>query len=130
MSRAKRAQLNERHAQLPLSVLMSKKFNTMPVGYQRVLWLLAAQFYGTNNGNLALTRKMAAHFGLNNERHRTNGLRMLEDRGFIVKTRPGGISLGKGKPTLWALTWRSIHHWAGEKLDTPKLPPMTYRRAG
>jgi hypothetical protein len=128
MSSAKRARYNERFAAIPLSVLMSESFKTMPVGFQRVLWLLAAQFDGTNNGDLALTRKMAAHFGLNNERHRTHGLRMCEERGFIVKTSQGGLHAGKGKPTLWALTWRQIEYWDGEKLDVVKLPPMTGKK--
>ena len=70
LSRAKRSLTGERFAMLPLSVMISPAFKTLPVGYQRVLWLLAAQYDGGNNGDLSLTRKQAAHFGLSNERHR------------------------------------------------------------
>src|SRR5687767_2293384 len=94
VSRAKRARIGERFAMLPLSVMISPAFRTLRVGYQRVLWLLAAEYDGSNNGNLALTRKQATHYGLNNERHRSYGLRELERRGLIAKTRQGGIASG------------------------------------
>ena len=126
MSRAKRARIAERFAMLPLSVLMSSAFKTLPVGYQRVLWLLAAQYLGDNNGDLALTRKQAANFGLNNERHRSHGLRALEARGLIVKTRQGGIASGGKLPTLWAITWRAIDYCEGMKLNVVRLPPLTW----
>lgn len=111
---------------LPLRVMIHDAFKTMPIGYQRVLWLLAAQYDGSNNGNLALTRKQARHFGLNNERHRSQGLRELERRGLIEKTRQGGIASGSKLPTLWALTWHSIQWADGRKLDTVRLPPNTW----
>ena len=113
---------------LPLCVLISPAFKTLPVGHQRVLWLLAAQYDGTNNGDLTLTRKQAAHYGLNNERHRSLGLRELERRGLIVKTRPGGVRNGSKVPTLWALAWRSIEHKDGQKVDVVTLPPNGWRK--
>jgi hypothetical protein len=128
VSRSKRARISERFAMLPLSVMISEAFKTLPAGYQRVLWLLAAQYDGTNNGDLALTRKQAAHFGLNNERHRSNGLRELEARGLIEKTRQGGIAAGTKFPTLWALTFHSIQHREGRKLDAVRLPTNAWRQ--
>lgn len=107
---------------IPLNVMLSEAFKTMPVGYQRVVWILAAQYTGANNGNLALTRKMGRHFGLNNERHRCDGLRMAEERGLIVKTRQGGIANGSKFPTLWALTWHATQHIHGEPLGVVRLP--------
>jgi hypothetical protein len=113
---------------LPLSVMMSTAFKTLPVGYQRVLWLMAAQYDGSNNGDLALTRKQAAHFGLKNERDRSLGLRELERRGLIEKTRQGGIASGVKFPTLWAVTWKAIQHADGKKLDVVRLAPATWNQ--
>jgi hypothetical protein len=127
MSRAKRARFAERFAALPLSVMTSTAFRTLPVGHQRVLWLLAAQFDGTNNGNLTLTRKQARHFGLNNERARCGGLRELEHRGLIIKTRAGGIAAGSRFPTTWALAFRAIQHRANEELAAVQLPSTRWR---
>jgi hypothetical protein len=108
--------------------MISHAFKTLPLGYQRVLWLIAAQFDGTNNGDLSLSRKQALAFGCNNERHRAGGLRELERRGLIVKTRAGGVRYGNKQPTLWALAWRAITHEAGVELDYPKLPPNGWRK--
>jgi len=114
---------------LPVRVLIAGAFKTLPVGYQRVLWILAAQYDGGNNGDLALTRKMAKHFGLNNERQRSHGLKELEVRGLIEKTRQGGLSYGGiRRPTLWALTWRPIDYSDGKKLDCVRLPPESWRK--
>lgn len=117
---------SERFAMIPVSILVHPAFKTLPVGFQRVLWLLAAQYEGNNNGNLSLTRKQARHFGLNNERHRTQGLKELERRGLIEKTRPGGIASGGKLPTLWALAWRQIEFTNGKEREVVKLPPKTY----
>lgn len=111
---------------LPLTVMLSTAFKTMPVGYQRVLWLLAAQYDGTNNGNLALTRKGAKHFGLNDERTRSRGLRELEKRGLIEKTKQGGIASGAKHPTLWALTWQPVQYDGGERRGVVRLASHAY----
>ena len=113
---------------LPLSVLMNDAFKTLPVGHQRVLWLLAAQYDGANNGDLSLTRKQAAAFGLNNERHRSQGLKILEERGLIEKAQQGGIASGGKSPTLWALTWRSVDFWEGSELNPKRLPSKAWLR--
>jgi hypothetical protein len=118
----KSSRFKERFAALPLSVLMHSAFKTLPVGFQRVLWLLAAQYNGTNNGNLSLTRAQALLFGLNNERHRTYGLRALAARGLIEKTCQGGIAGGK-RPTLWALAWKAIDFEEGQQREVVRPPP-------
>ena len=127
MSRAKRPRrIGERFAWLPLSVLVHPAFKTLPVGYQRVLWLLASRYDTYNNGALTLTRRQAEALGLNNERHRSLGLRELEARGLIEKTRTGGIATGGRMPTQWALTWVSVHYRNGRKLSVVAAPKRTW----
>jgi len=108
--------------------MVSQAYRTLPAKYQAVLWMLAAQYRGNNNGDLALTRKQAQHFGLNNERTRTHGLRELEARGIIVKTRQGGISYGGRQPTLWALSWKPVNYRDGEELRAVGLPSSGWKQ--
>ena len=127
MSRWK-GRIKEPFAMIPIRVMICSAYKTLPAGFQRVLWILAAQYDGTNNGDLSLTRKMGRHFGLNNERCRSRGLRELDERGLIQKTLQGGLSYGGQKcPTLWALTWRPIDYFDGRKLEAVRLPAESWR---
>ena len=95
----------------------------MKAHHQMVLVVLAAHYRGENNGDLALTRKMALHYGIKSERARCGGLRELAERGLIVKACQGGMRpLG---PTTWALTWEPINYWAGRKLDAVRIAGVT-----
>lgn len=118
MARAKH-RYNERFAALPLSVMLSTAFRTMRPAHQRVVWILAALYDGRNNGDLALTRGTAKHFGMTTERDRCSGLAEAEKRGLIVRTSVNaGLSYGVTKtPTTWALTWRTLNVFEGEKID-------------
>jgi hypothetical protein len=122
MSRRDHERTVEHFAMVPVRVLISDAFKTLPVSYQRVLWLLAAQYRGGNNGDLALTKKMAQHYGLNNERTRTHGLRELAARGLIVKTQEGGVGWHGKRPTLWALGWKPVQYRNGQQLAAVSLP--------
>jgi hypothetical protein len=90
--------------------------------------MLAAQYRGNNNGDLALTRKQAAHFGLKTERTRTHGLSELEARGLIIKTRQGGISYGGRQPTLWALSWKPLNYRDGRELQLVSRAPDAWKQ--
>lgn len=116
---------HEVFARIPVRVLVSEAFRTMKASHQMVLVVLAAHFRGANNGDLALTRKMARHFGMKSERARCQGLRELTERGLIIRACKGGMRpLG---PTTWALTWLSIDYWAGRKLDAVRLAPESWK---
>jgi hypothetical protein len=121
---------NRRHLeqQLELRTRVSDAYKTLPARFKEVLWLLAAQYRGNNNGDLALTRKQALHFGLKNERTRTHGLRELEKRGLIIKTRQGGISYGGRQPTLWALSWKALNYRDGEALQLVSMPANGWKQ--
>jgi hypothetical protein len=118
----------EHFAAIPVSVMVSTAYRTLPARFKEVLWLLAAQYRGNNNGDLALTRKQARHFGLNNERTRTHGLRELEARGLIIKTRQGGISYGGRQPTLWALSWKPVNSRDGKELQLVSRPSNDWKQ--
>lgn len=100
-------------AMLPDEVLKSDACRTLPHPAHRILVALAAQYFGTNNGSLSLTRKTAAEYGIGNPYALGDGLRELEERGLIAKTRPGRRI--PPRSSLFALAWRLIN--APNKLD-------------
>jgi hypothetical protein len=79
---------------------------------RRALLDLSRQFNGGNNGDLALTWKIARKLGWRSRDTLYNALTELEHFGLIERTRQGGLNL----PNLYALTWRAIDDCKG-KLD-------------
>lgn len=109
----------ETFAAIPVSVMTREPYRSLRASHKQVLLMLAAQYRGRNNGDLALTRKMAAvQFGLKNERTRTHALRELEQCGLIIKTNQGGIT--GHRPTLWALAWRKVDYFDGKHYSPPR----------
>lgn len=124
MGRAKHRD-TEIFAQIPVKVLISDAFRTLRPRYQMVLIAMAAQYRGNNNGDIAFTRKIAQHYGITSETTRCRGLKLLAERGLIVKTHSGGKK--PMKPTLWALGWRQIEYSSGEKRQVVKPPPNEWQ---
>ena len=73
---------------------------------------LAAQYNGTNNGDLSAAPKIMQLFGWKSRGSINDALIELLALGFIELTRQGG----RNKCNLYALTWRSIDECKG-KLD-------------
>lgn len=79
----------------------------------KLLWELARQYRGTNNGDLSATAEMLK------ERSGTwaskdtlsRKLRYLEERGWIVRTRQGGRHIGCN---LYAVTWWPVDACGGK----------------
>lgn len=96
----------EHYAMIPVEVMASAAMLSLPNFARWVLMAIAAQYRGNNNGDLALTWKIARAFGIGSKEHLVQALAFLLERGLIVKTRQGGKRpLG---PTLYAITWKPI----------------------
>jgi hypothetical protein len=120
MSRRKRRiGSGEHYAMLPEEVLTSEACRTLPNFAFRVLVATAAGYRGNNNGDLAMTWKIARTFGITSQRHLVKALAILLERDLLQKTRQGGKRpLG---PCLYALTWRPIDDLKG-KIDSGPTP--------
>ena len=93
---------------LPHSVLLSEAYLSLPAFAKISMIVLAAQFDGNNNGDLALTWGMGKTWGIKSHGQLTKSLSMLIEHGLIQRTRQGGKRpMG---PTLYALAWHPIHH--------------------
>ncbi len=126
MKRKSRNRSTETFAQIPLRVMASEAFRTLRSTHKVVLFLVAAQYRGTNNGDLALTRSMARELGVTSEETRSHGLRELAERGLIVKSYQGGMR--PFGPTRWALTWKSIDYLDRRKLEHRRGAPDTWKK--
>jgi len=113
MSRnTRRRMLGEHFAAVPDEVLTSPAYTTLPHYAMCLLFAIAAQFRGNNNGDLAMTWAIARRYGINSHKHLVKGLTLLLERGLIQKTRQGGKKpLG---PCLYAVTWRPINDLKGK----------------
>jgi hypothetical protein len=102
-------------AQIPVEVMTSDAFRTLPNFAKVLVFAVAAQYRGNNNGDLAMTRATAHLFGVDSQGQLVRSLAMLLDRGLIEKTRQGGKKpLG---PTLYAVSWQPIDDLRG-KIDS------------
>lgn len=127
----------ERFARIPLSVLESDAVTALGHAAFRVLVILAGQYWGGNNGALALTERYARRYGFRGRDTIYRALRQLEAHGLIVCTRRGMKM--KKVFTQYALGWEDINNREGQPLDVPELrdnsrwlnwhgPPRTGRR--
>jgi hypothetical protein len=106
------------YAQIADEVLRSHAARAMPDYAIRALVMMAAQYRGTNNGDLAVTSRMAVEYGVPEWKLRA-GLALLELSGLVQLTRQGHIANGKGVCSLYALGWRPIN--PSEKYDIPMV---------
>jgi hypothetical protein len=99
---------------IPRDVWLSDACLTLPYYARVVLIAIAFQYAGKNNGDLSMPWSVALGFGIRSKEHLVDALRLLLERGLIVKTRQGGRRpLG---PTLYALTWLPIDD-VGDKIS-------------
>jgi hypothetical protein len=104
--------MGKHFAMIPVEVLTSEAYRTLPNWAVPVLVAFAAQYRGNNNGDLALSWSMARLFGIDSKWQLTASIAMLLERGLIQKTRQGGKKpLG---PCLYALTWQPINDLKGK----------------
>jgi hypothetical protein len=117
-AKGRRGREAERFAAIPVSVLESEAVTTLGHAAFRVLVILASQYWGGNNGALALTERYARPHGFRGRDTLYRSLRELETRGLIVCTRRGMKM--KRSFTLYALGWRDIDNRDGKPLDVPE----------
>lgn len=123
MARSKGVRETGVFAMLPDEVLRSDACRTLPHPAYRMLVMVAAQYFGTNNGSLTLTRRTAAEYGLSNPHTIDASIRELLERCLLERTRPG--SRLPPRAAMFAITWRPINEPKGnDRHDaTPTLKP-------
>ena len=99
----------EHFAMIPVDVMLSEAWAALPDYAVRVALALAAQYRGTNNGNLSLTQVLARELGIRALWKIPVGLQLLMRTGLILRTREGKVGHGRGICALYALGWKPIN---------------------
>ena len=84
--------------------------------------LLAAEYRGTNNGGVGITREQAKAAGIGSKNTLYGALKDLVARGLIVMTHPG--SRVPPAPTRYALTWLPVDNT--EYTRAARVPSRDY----
>lgn len=87
---------------------------------------IAAQYRGTNNGDLCATYSVLKQRGWTSNDQIRKGLNELLERGWLIQSRQG---YRPKVASLYAITWEKIDECNG-KLDikSTKVPPNTWRQ--
>ena len=115
MARKKSKGNTGRFAGLPYQMMTSTKYIELSVHSKALLYELAYQYNGKNNGDLTLTASLLGARGFASSTV-SRCLNELKQRGFVVVTRQGWKQ--RSKPTLLAITWQGIDdHPSGLEYD-------------
>lgn len=101
------------HVAIPFSVLNGAAYIGLNAHARMLLWDLAAQYRGDNNGDLCAAWKLMRPRGWKSEETLNNAKRELLEAGLIFETRKGARP---NKCSLFALTWYALDDCSG-KLD-------------
>ncbi len=105
--------------QIPHFVLESQQWADLPPNAIKLLMELARQYKGKNNGDLSATMSTLKARGWSSEPTVWKHLRLLEERGWIVKTKQGSRYTGCN---LYAVTW-----WKVDPCDGKHLHPVEHK---
>lgn len=113
----KRRSRTEPFAGIPKYVLETDAYVQLKPLAKALLVELAGQFNGRNNGFLSLTREDLKARGFSTPKSNQTAISELLASGFVVRTRKGGISRGKGICDLFAVTWAGVDERENTPLD-------------
>lgn len=113
------------HIGVPHCVLNGAAYVGLSAHARMLLWDLAAQYRGDNNGDLCMAWKLMHPRGWKSEETLNKAKRDLLEAGLIVETRKGARP---NKCSLFALTWYALDDCGG-KLDitAQSFPRGAYR---
>ena len=111
MSKSRGLLPNGRLLSIPHAVYDTKKYAALPHAAIRLLYDLARQFNGYNNGAQCASFQMLKNRGWTSKAGLERATRKLLEAGFIEITRQGG----RHRATLYGFTWHEIHECKDRK---------------
>ncbi len=106
-------------------MLEHPNFYTLSATTVKLLIDIAGQYRGNNNGDLCATLSVMKKRGWNSNATITKHVKILIEKGFLIKTRQGG----RTKPSLYAITWEPINICGGKlEVQPTKIAPNTWRK--
>jgi len=118
---AKEKRDGESHIGVPHCVLNGVAYLGLNAHARMLLWDLAAQYRGDNNGDMCAAWKLMHPRGWKSEETLSKAKRNLLEVGLIVETRKGARP---NKCGLFALTWYALDDCKGK----PDISPQSFPR--
>ena len=122
--RIKGRQTTSPFVMFPCHVLDHEIFKTLSKRATKLVIDIAAQYRGSNNGDLCATLSLMRRRGWNSSDQLEKAKKELIEKDVILVARQGGCN----KANLYALTWFPINECNG-KLDiaATKTPPVNWK---
>jgi hypothetical protein len=116
-----RKQKNSKGAQnfagIPRKVMRHPDYHMLSGNAAKLLFDLAFQYRGSNNGDLTTAFHVLKKRGWKSRQTIDRAKRQLLDNDFIIETRLGRFTNPGGRCALYALTWESIDECQGKGLE-------------
>jgi hypothetical protein len=124
---------NGRFLSMPHCVMNSEDYIKLTTKSKVLLFDLAFQYNGKNNGNLTAAFAILKKRGWVREATIFNAIKELMKANMIIRTREGKFQNPHSRCALYALTWKSIDACNGKDLDvapttTTPTPTTTTRK--
>lgn len=107
-------------------ILDHPNFHALSTRAVKLLIDIAAQYRGTNNGDLCATYSVMKKRGWTSNDQIQKGLKELVERGWLIQTRQGR------RPkvaSLYAITWEAIDECGGKlEVSATRTAPNTWRQ--
>lgn len=120
---AARGKIQGRFTALAHNVILSVEYRKLTHAARSLLFDIAAQYNGRNNGKLVACSKYLKPLGWNSNDTINRGLKQLERGGFLFMTRQG-MGPPMSQPSWYALGWMGL-----DVTDGLDINPKVYRRS-
>lgn len=110
--------------QIPMVVLNSDAYLSLSTAAVKLLWDIAAQFKGDNNGRLSCAWKLMKNRGWNSQTTLAKAKAELLQAQLICETRKGARP---NKASWYAVTWQALDEINGMDIKPSAFPRGAYR---
>ncbi|MHA2940314.1 hypothetical protein ACXJY6_18725 [Vibrio sp. RC27] len=127
MTRKSKRQNNGRFAGLPIWLLESMAYVSLPPLSKALLFELAGQYNGRNNGYLSLTREDLKRRGYTTPASTQKAIQCLLNCGFLSRTIDGGIHRGKHACHLYSINWQPSDELLDRPFQNQPMEPLAFK---
>lgn len=107
----------ERFAGVPHVVMRHTDYIELSYTAKSLLFELALQFNGYNNGDLTAAWSILSRRGWNSKSTLARALKELVKKGFVIRSRTGWFSNPGSRCALYAVTWNTVDDCYGKNLE-------------
>lgn len=117
LSRTKGRRGKDRFAGIPHAVMRHPDYICLSRSAQSMLFELAFQYNGYNNGDLTVAWTVFKKRGWRSKATLSRSLRELIDKDFVRRSRTGWFANPGSRCALYAITWQNVDECAGKRLE-------------